>query len=154
MPTFWQAGAVNRITRRHLLLCSDSRATCHIFGDFFLASRLSLARAMVPCWQPVVSVGFRAFSRLRLLTCRSLIPSSSAASRCVISFFFAFCNVTSRSRSASVISSCPSCIPPIWGLSIGHFYFAQIGHFHFAVTGCLAVGKRDHGTLYKANRRP
>src|ERR1700733_1225401 len=44
-----------------------------------------------------------------------LNPSSSAASRCVITFFLAFFNVTSRSRSACVISSCPSCIPTAWG---------------------------------------
>src|SRR5450759_1032719 len=47
-------------------------------------------------------------------TCRMLNPSSSAASRCVISFFLAFFNVTSRSLSAWVISSCPSCIPQAW----------------------------------------
>ena len=46
------------------------------------------------------------------LTCRLLIPSSSAACFCVISFFLAFFRATSRSRSACVISSCPSCIPP------------------------------------------
>src|SRR5580700_3903000 len=44
-----------------------------------------------------------------------LNPSSSAASRCVITFFLAFFNVTSRSRSACVMSSCPSCIPKAWG---------------------------------------
>src|ERR1700730_11047365 len=44
-----------------------------------------------------------------------LNPSSSAASRCVIPFFLAFFNVTSRSRSACVMSSCPSCIPKAWG---------------------------------------
>src|SRR5580704_10264291 len=48
-------------------------------------------------------------------TWRTLIPSSSAASRCVISFFLAFFSVTSRSRSPWVISSCPSCIPKAWG---------------------------------------
>src|SRR5216683_2756255 len=48
-------------------------------------------------------------------TCRMLNPNSSAASRCVISFFLAFFNATSRSRSACVISSCPSCIPQAWG---------------------------------------
>ena len=47
-------------------------------------------------------------------TWRTLSPSSSAASRCVISFFLAFFNATSRSRSACVISSCPSCIPQAW----------------------------------------
>src|SRR5450755_2804694 len=56
---------------------------------------------------------FRAYSSR--FTCRVLKPSSSAASRCVISFFLAFFNVTSRSRSAWVISSCPSCIPQAWG---------------------------------------
>src|ERR1700689_1389865 len=44
-----------------------------------------------------------------------LNPSSSAASRCVITFFLAFFNVTSRPRSACVMSSCPSCIPKAWG---------------------------------------
>src|SRR5437667_12873705 len=44
-----------------------------------------------------------------------LTPNSSPASACVISFFLAFFNVTSRSRSAWVISSCPSCIPKAWG---------------------------------------
>jgi hypothetical protein len=33
----------------------------------------------------------------------------------LISFFWAFRSVTSRSLSACVISSCPSCIPPAWG---------------------------------------
>src|ERR1035441_4481911 len=48
-------------------------------------------------------------------TCRMLNPSSSAAARCVISFFLAFFNVTKRSLSACVISRCPSCIPPALG---------------------------------------
>src|ERR1039458_6571481 len=48
-------------------------------------------------------------------TCRTLSPSSFAASRCVISFFLTFFSATSRSRSAWVISSCPSCIPQAWG---------------------------------------
>src|SRR6267143_1646162 len=48
-------------------------------------------------------------------TCRALIPSSSAASRRVITFLWALRNVTSRSLSAWVISSCPSCIPKAWG---------------------------------------
>lgn len=78
MPTFGQAGAVSRNHSAAPFLCPDSRATCHIFGDFFLASRLSLARAMVPRWQPVVSVGFRAFSRLRLVC--GLIPLPPARS--------------------------------------------------------------------------
>src|ERR1022692_2034240 len=43
-----------------------------------------------------------------------LSPSSSAACRRVIRPFFVFCNVTSRSLSACVISSCPSCIPQAW----------------------------------------
>src|SRR5580658_8945083 len=41
--------------------------------------------------------------------------NSSAAALCVINLFFAFFNVTSRSLSAWVISSCPSCIPKAWG---------------------------------------
>src|SRR5207253_839361 len=41
--------------------------------------------------------------------------SSSAASLCVISFFLAFFSVTSRSLSAWVMSSWPSCIPKAWG---------------------------------------
>ena len=45
-------------------------------------------------------------------TCLSVIPNSSAASFCVISFFFAFFRATRRSRSACVISSCPSCTSP------------------------------------------
>src|SRR6266481_692073 len=44
-----------------------------------------------------------------------LNPNSSAAAHCVISFFLAFFNATSRSLSAWVISSCPSCIPKAWG---------------------------------------
>src|ERR1700681_152204 len=68
-------------------------------------------------------------------TCQTLNPSSSAASRCLMSFFLAFFNVTSRSLSAWVISSCPSCIPHSLGLLRGHFYFAQRGHYHFAATG-------------------
>src|ERR1700691_2083900 len=44
-----------------------------------------------------------------------LNSSSSAASRCVSSFFLTFFNATSRSRSAWVISSRPSCIPKVWG---------------------------------------
>ncbi|MGP8244381.1 MAG: CoA-transferase, partial [Bryobacteraceae bacterium] len=48
--------------------------------------------------------------------------------------FFAFFRATRRSRSACVISSCPSCTSPAWAVSIGHFYFAQIGHFYFALT--------------------
>ena len=56
---------------------------------------------------------FNAFSSR--FTCRTLNPNSSAASRCVISFFLAFFNATSRSLSACVISSCPSCIPKAWG---------------------------------------
>ncbi len=67
-------------------------------------------------------------------TCRSVIPNSSAASFCVINFFLAFFNATSRSRSAWFISSCPCCTSPAWRLSIGHFYFALIGHSHFAPT--------------------
>jgi hypothetical protein len=43
----------------------------------------------------------------------------------VISFFFAFFRATRRSRSACVISSCPSATSPAWMVSIGHFYFAQ-----------------------------
>ena len=70
---------------------------------------------------------------------RSVIPISVAASFCVISFFFAFFSVTSRSRSAWVISSCPSCTSPASGLSIGHFYFAQIGHSHFATEQFCAL---------------
>src|ERR1039457_1735227 len=77
----------------------------------------------------------RRFScRSRRLTCLSVTPSSSAASFCVISFFFAFFRATRRSRSACVISSCPSATSPAWMVSIGHFYFAQIGHYHFAAT--------------------
>src|SRR5271166_4539655 len=75
---------------------------------------------------------FRARSRRR--TCRSVMPNSSAACFCVISFFLAFFKATSRSRSACVISSCPSATSPAWRSSIGHFYFAQIGHYHFAPT--------------------
>jgi len=37
------------------------------------------------------------------------------AARPVISFFLAFFNATSRSLSACVMSSCPSCIPKAWG---------------------------------------
>src|ERR1039457_911200 len=48
-------------------------------------------------------------------TCLRLNPSSSAACRRVIRPFFVFRNVTSRSLSACVISSCPSCIPQAWG---------------------------------------
>src|SRR5207248_7094564 len=48
-------------------------------------------------------------------TCRMLNLSSSAASRCVIRSFLAFFSVTSRSLSAWVMSSCPSCIPKAWG---------------------------------------
>src|SRR5207248_4336661 len=48
-------------------------------------------------------------------TCRMLNLNSSAASRCVISSFLAFFSVTSRSLSAWVMSSCPSCIPQAWG---------------------------------------
>src|SRR6516165_2708669 len=48
-------------------------------------------------------------------TCRTLSSSSSAASCCVISLFFAFFSATSRSLSAWVMSSCPSCIPTAWG---------------------------------------
>src|SRR6202162_2432972 len=48
-------------------------------------------------------------------TCRMLRSNSSAASRWVIRFFFAFFKATSRSLSACVISSCPSCIPQAWG---------------------------------------
>jgi hypothetical protein len=44
-----------------------------------------------------------------------LKPSSSAAALCVINFFLVFFSVTSRSLSAWVISSCPSCIPKAWG---------------------------------------
>src|SRR6266446_8874401 len=73
-------------------------------------------------------------ARSNRLTCLSVIPNSSAASFCVISFFFAFFRATSRSRSACVINSCPSCTSPAWMVSIGHFYFAQIGHYHFALT--------------------
>jgi hypothetical protein len=43
-----------------------------------------------------------------------LKPNSSAAALCVINFFFAFFNVTSRSLSAWVISSCPSRILKVW----------------------------------------
>src|SRR6266542_5652 len=77
-------------------------------------------------------------SRSRRLTCLSVIPSSSAASFCVISFFFAFFRATRRSRSACVISSCPSATSPACMASIGHFYFAQIGHYHFAATKTAA----------------
>jgi hypothetical protein len=52
----------------------------------------------------------------------------------VIKRFFVLRNVTNRSLSACVISSCPSCIPPSLGSSRGHFYFAQRGHYHFAAT--------------------
>src|ERR1035441_5613273 len=65
-----------------------------------------------PCattWSPR-----RFSSRSRRRTCLSVIPSSSAASFCVISFFFAFFRATRRSRSACVISSCPSGIPQAW----------------------------------------
>src|SRR5580704_1229695 len=48
------------------------------------------------------------------LTCRTLTPTSCAASRCVMSFFVTFLSATSRSRSACVMSSCPSRIPPAW----------------------------------------
>src|SRR5437879_9754831 len=44
-----------------------------------------------------------------------LNPNSLAASPWVISFFLVFFNATSRSLSAWVISSCPSCIPKAWG---------------------------------------
>src|ERR1022692_1876813 len=77
----------------------------------------------------------RRFScRSRRLTCLSVIPISSAACFCVINFFFAFFRATKRSRSACVITSCPSATSPAWLVSIGHFYFAQIGHYHFAAT--------------------
>src|ERR1700730_14135297 len=77
----------------------------------------------------------RRFSaRSRRRTCLSVFPSSSAACFCVISFFLAFFKATSRSRSACVITSCPSAPSPAWMLSIEHFYFAQIGHYHFAPT--------------------
>ena len=42
-------------------------------------------------------------------------PQFLGGLRCVISFFFAFFNATSRSLSACVISSCPSCILQAWG---------------------------------------
>ncbi len=88
----------------------------------------------------------RRFSaRSRRLTCRSVIPSSSAACFCVISFFFAFFKATSRSRSACVISSCPSATSPAWRSSIGHFYFAQIGHYHFAPTATGTLHERGLG---------
>src|SRR5580698_5769134 len=82
----------------------------------------------------------RRFSaRSRRRTCRSVIPSSSAACFWVISFFLAFFKATSRSRSACVISKCPSATSPAWRSSIGHFYFAQIGHYHFAPTEEIAA---------------
>src|SRR5580658_1462015 len=62
--------------------------------------------ALSPCFFKTYSSRF---------TCRILKLSSSAACRCVISFFFAFFNVTSRSLSAWVISSGPSRIPEVWG---------------------------------------
>src|SRR5579864_6712040 len=48
-------------------------------------------------------------------TCRTLNSNSSAACVWVINRFFAFRNVTNRSLSLCVISSCPSCIPQAWG---------------------------------------
>src|ERR1019366_8864230 len=57
-------------------------------------------------------------------------------------FFLAFFNVTKRSLSACVISSSPSCIPKAWGLSRGHFYFAQRGHYHFAASVQNAIFPR------------
>src|ERR1035437_8251535 len=56
-----------------------------------------------------------ALRHISVRACRVLNPSSSAAAHCVISFFLAFFNVTKRSLSACVISSCPSSIPKAWG---------------------------------------
>src|ERR1017187_4328258 len=93
----------------------------------------------------------RRFScRSRRLTCLSVTPSSSAASFCVISFFFAFFRATRRSRSACVISSCPSATSPAWMVSIGHFYFAQIGHYHFAATRLHTALAAHFGGEYTA----
>ena len=79
-------------------------ASCSIFSSIFRFDgfpRSLWTTALSPCF----------FSAcINRFTCRTLSPSSSAASRCVISFFFAFLSVTSRSRSAWVISRCPSCI--------------------------------------------
>ena len=97
-------------------------------ADLAVGRKSSQARAPRPCRRAASA------ARSRRLTCRSVIPSSSAACFCVISFFFAFFRATRRSRSACVISSCPSATSPAWRSSIGHFYFAQIGHYHFAAT--------------------
>ena len=104
-----------------------------------------------PCTTALSPRRFSARSRRR--TCRSVMPSSSAACFCVISFFLAFFKATSRSRSACVISSCPSATSPAWRSSIGHFYFAQIGHYHFAPTNHPSIDKPP-GPVYNQVESP
>jgi hypothetical protein len=61
----------------------------------------------------ITALSPRLFSDLnKRRTCLSVTPNSSAASFCVISLFFAFFNATGQSRSAWVISSCPSSTSP------------------------------------------
>src|SRR5579872_1085099 len=105
-----------------------------------------------PCTTALSPCFFSA--QISRFTCRTLSPNSSAASRCVISFFLAFLSATSRSRSVWVISSCPSCILTAWGLSRGHFYFAQRGHYHFAATDSTSpISTSPRGSL-GASLRP
>src|ERR1041385_7219061 len=72
------------------------------FDDF---PRKPWITALSPRW-------FSAYSNR--FTCRTLSPNSSAAACCVITRFFAFFNITNRSRSPGFINSCPSSISQAW----------------------------------------
>ena len=69
-------------------------------------------------------------------------PQFLGSLRCVISLFFAFFNVTSRSLSAWVISSCPSCIPKAWGCQDDISTLLKRRHSHFAATAAIRLSRR------------
>jgi len=96
-PNPWYTGA-DRI-------CTASRSIFSAIFRFEGLPRSMWTIARSPCFFSAYTSRF---------TCRTLTPSSSAASRCVISFFLTFLSATSRSRSACVITSCPSCISKAW----------------------------------------
>jgi hypothetical protein len=76
---------------------------------------------------------------------------STPVPRCVISLFLAFFNVTSRSLSACVISSCPSCIPQAWGCQedISIFLLGSKGTLSFCRVRALRHAERaDSGSAY------
>src|SRR6266508_1946377 len=107
-----------------------SRACCTTSASrrwLLACPRFALTRPFAAC--------FRYFRHSRF-TCRTLSPSSVAASFCSSRFSFNRCITSSRVNSFALIASISSIVCPF---KRGHYHFAQRGHYHFAIT-CGSTG--------------